>query len=49
MALMLLGVALIVVAVFRALGHRWAPGTYEIWVLPVVGIGLMLLGWWLIR
>ena len=48
-ALMLLGIALIIVAVFRALGHRWTLGGYEVWVLPVAGIGLILLGRWLIQ
>jgi hypothetical protein len=48
-ALMLLGIALIVVAVFRALKHEWTLGKYEIWALPVSGVGLVLLGRWLIQ
>lgn len=47
-ALMLAGVSLVIVAVFRALGHSWTLGTYETWVLPAAGIGLILLGRWLI-
>lgn len=45
---MLAGVALVIVAVFRALGHAWTLGAYETWVLPTAGIGLILLGRWLI-
>lgn len=46
--LMLTGVALVTVAVFRALGHAWTLGLYEMWVLPAAGIGLILLGRWLV-
>ncbi|HEU4515463.1 MAG TPA: hypothetical protein VFR87_20315 [Nocardioidaceae bacterium] len=46
--LMLTGVALVTVAVFRALGHAWTLGLYEMWVLPTAGLGLILLGRWLI-
>jgi len=46
-ALMLLGVGLVFVAVFRALASLWSLGWYEL-VLPVVGFVLMLLGRWLI-
>lgn len=46
--LMLMGVALITVAVFRALGHTWNLGIYEMWALPVAGIALILLGRWVI-
>lgn len=46
--LMMTGTALLVVAVFRALGHRWSLGLYEVWALPVAGIGLILLGRWLL-
>ncbi len=42
--LMVTGVALIVVAVFRALGHAWALGLYELWALPTAGVCLVLLG-----
>ncbi len=48
LALMLTGVGLLTVAVFRALGRTWTLGAYEIWALPVAGIGLILLGRWLI-
>ncbi|HEX6247350.1 MAG TPA: hypothetical protein VFZ64_05715 [Nocardioidaceae bacterium] len=47
--LMLLGIAFIVVAVIRALRHKWTLGVYEVWVLPVAGMGLILLGRWLIQ
>ncbi len=46
--LMLTGVALVTVAVFRALGHTWTLGLYEMWVLPTAGLGLILLGRWLV-
>lgn len=46
--LMVVGVVLVTVAVFRALGHAWTLGLYEMWVLPVAGIGLILLGRWLV-
>lgn len=47
--LMVLGIALIVVAIFRSLGHTWTLGVYEMWALPVAGVGLILLGRWLIQ
>ncbi|HSJ22059.1 MAG TPA: hypothetical protein VK964_15930 [Nocardioidaceae bacterium] len=47
--LMFLGMACIVVAVFRALGRVWTLGLYELWVLPTAGLGLILLGRWLIQ
>lgn len=46
--LMLTGVVLVTVAVFRALGHAWTLGLYEMWVLPAAGIALILLGRWLV-
>ncbi len=46
--LMLTGVALVIIAVFRALGHTWTLGLYEMWVLPTAGLGLILLGRWLV-
>jgi len=46
--LMVTGVALLTVAVFRALGHNWGLGVYEIWVIPTAGVGLILLGRWVI-
>jgi hypothetical protein len=47
--LMLLGVSLVVVAVFRAVAHRWAFGVHELWLLPVAGLALLLRGGWLVR
>jgi len=47
--LMLLGLALIVVAIFRSLGHAWTMGVHELWVLPTAGVCLILLGRWLIQ
>ena len=47
--LMVVGVVLVTVAVFRALGHNWALGIHELWVLPTAGLGLILLGRWLIQ
>jgi hypothetical protein len=44
-----LGVCLVVVAVFRALGHTWTLGLHELWALPTAGLGLILLGRWLIQ
>jgi hypothetical protein len=44
-----LGMACVVVAVFRALGRVWTLGVYELWVLPTAGLGLLLLGRWLIQ
>lgn len=46
--LMLTGVALVTVAVFRALGHAWTFGLYDMWVLPTAGLGMILLGRWLV-
>ena len=48
-ALMMLGIALIITAVFRSLNHRWGYGLYELWLLPAVGLALVLLGRWLIQ
>lgn len=47
--LMALGIALVIFAVFRALGHNWALGVHELWVIPTAGLGLILLGRWLIQ
>jgi hypothetical protein len=47
-ALMVLGVAVFIIAVFRALNHRWTFGVHELWLLPLTGIGLMLGGRWLV-
>ena len=47
-ASMILGVALVTVAVFRTLGHAWTFGLYELWAIPTAGLGLILLGRWLV-
>ena len=46
--LMLVGTLLIIAAVFRSLGHTWTLGVYDIWVLPVTGILLVLVGRWVL-
>jgi hypothetical protein len=46
--LMLLGVALVVAGVFRALRHQWALGPSELWGFLAAGFGLILLGRWLV-
>ena len=46
--LMLLGVALVVAGVFRALRRQWAFGPSELWGLLAAGFGLILLGRWLV-
>lgn len=48
-ALMILGVALFITAVFRWLNHRWTWGVHELWLLPLIGVALMLVGRWLIQ
>lgn len=47
--LMILGIALIITAVFRSLNHRWGYGLYELWLLPAAGLALVLLGRWLVQ
>lgn len=47
--LMVLGIGFVVAAVFRSLGHTWNLGLYELWILPTAGLGLILLGRWLIQ
>lgn len=47
--LMVLGVALVITAVFRSLNHRWTLGVYELWLVPLIGFACMLLGRWLIQ
>jgi hypothetical protein len=44
--LMVVGMLLIITAVFRSLGHAWTFGAYDIWALPVTGIVLILVGRW---
>lgn len=48
LTLMLVGTLLIIAAVFRSLGHSWTLGAYDIWVLPVTGILLVLVGRWVL-
>lgn len=48
LTLMLVGTLLIIAAVFRSLGHTWTLGAYDIWVLPVTGILLVLVGRWVL-
>lgn len=48
LTLMLVGTLLIIAAVFRSLGHTWTLGVYDIWVLPVTGILLVLVGRWVL-
>ncbi len=47
--LLMLGTVTFIVAVFRSMGHSFAFGAYELWVLPVAGIVLVLLGSTLVR
>lgn len=47
--LMVLGVVLVIAAVFRSLNHRWTLGIHELWLLPIAGVALMLAGRWLIQ
>ena len=47
--LMILGVALAITAVFRSLNHQWTWGVHELWLLPLVGVALLLVGRWLIQ
>lgn len=46
--LMVLGVALVLTAVFRTMNHQWGLGFHELWALPTAGAGLILLGRWLV-
>lgn len=46
LTLMVVGMLLIIAAVFRTLGHTWTFGAYDIWALPVTGILLILVGRW---
>ena len=48
MALMVAGVILIIVVVFRSLGHVWTWGLYDVWVLPVIAVVLIVVGRWLL-
>jgi len=46
LTLMVVGTLLVIVAVFRSLGHAWTFGAYDMWALPVTGILLILVGRW---
>jgi len=46
--LMVVGMLLIIAAIFRSLGHAWTFGVYDMWALPVTGILLILVGRWVI-
>lgn len=48
LTLMVVGMLLIIAAVFRSLGHAWTFGVYDIWALPVTGVILILVGRWVI-
>lgn len=41
---MALGAVTLVAFAFRAMSHTWTFGAYELWVLPVVGVTLVVLG-----
>lgn len=47
--LMVLGVAIAITAVFRSLNHQWTWGVHELWLLPLVGVALLLVGRWLVQ
>jgi hypothetical protein len=46
--LMVTGTAIFIFGIFRAMSHTWSFGLYELWIFPVVGFGLVLLGRWMI-
>lgn len=46
--LMLTGTLVFIFGIFRAMSHTWSFGLYELWIFPVVGIALVLLGRWII-
>lgn len=46
LALMVVGMLVILTAIFRSLGHTWTFGAYDLWALPVAGILLILVGRW---
>lgn len=47
MTLMVMGVILIFVMVFRSLRHTWTWSLYEVWVLPGITVALIAVGRWL--
>jgi hypothetical protein len=42
--ILLAGVILVISTVFRALGENWPLGRHQWWVLPLLGISLILAG-----
>ena len=42
------GVATVITAVFRSLGDNWPLQRHEWWALPGAGVGLIVLGRWLL-
>lgn len=48
-ALVGIGIIAVLAGVFRALGHTWTFGVYDVWLVPVAGILLVLVGTWLLR
>jgi hypothetical protein len=42
--LLVLGTLTFLVAVVRAMGHDFSHGVYDLWVLPMLGLALLLLG-----
>ena len=48
LTLMVVGMLLIIAAVFRSLGHAWTLGAYDVWALPVSGVLLILVGRWVL-
>lgn len=48
-ALMILGTAFVMAAVVSSLRHERTWGVHELWLLPLVGVVLMLVGRWVIQ
>ncbi len=47
--LMILGAAFVMAAVASSMRHERTWGVHELWLLPLIGVVLVLLGRWLIR
>ena len=47
--MMLLGAAALVAFALRSMSHTWTFGAYELWVLPLVGLTLLVLGRLMLR
>lgn len=45
--LMVMGVSLVIAAVFRTVRRSGSAGAYEMLALPIVGTALILLGRWM--